>query len=53
MNKPEDFSTDINDAMVFETKEEAEACAREHGLENVQVLQVAEGSKTGDVKRIQ
>ena len=47
------ISTDINDALVFETREEAEAYMREHGLKGFEVMAVAEGSETGDVKRIQ
>jgi|HubBroStandDraft_4_1064222.scaffolds.fasta_scaffold94397_5 hypothetical protein len=53
MNDPKNFSKDINDALVFETREEAEAYMREHGIEGVEVMAVAEGSVTGDVKRIQ
>jgi len=51
------FSSDINDAMVFETREEAEAYIREHELEfagrNIEVIQVADSSVTGNVQRIQ
>jgi hypothetical protein len=53
MNDPKHFSKDINDAMVFDTREEAEACMREHGLTGAEVMPVADESKTGDVKRIQ
>jgi hypothetical protein len=53
MTDRDGFSKDINDAMVFETREEAEAYMREHGMEGVEVIPVADGSKTGDVRRVQ
>jgi len=50
---PRELTTDINKAMQFETREEAEAYAREHGLTNVAVIQVAEDPETGNLQRTQ
>ena len=47
------LSEDINDAMVFDTREEAEAYIREHGIKGAEVMPVADESKTGDVRRVQ